>query len=107
MKQIKTISELNEVLNQDDNLHVIKFYGTWCGPCKMIQHIIESIEPSYKDVTFYEVDVDDCEEKLLEEYGIQSVPVLLFFKGSLQVDKTLGGIPESKLIEKIEENNNK
>ena len=107
MKQIETISELNEALNKDDNLHIIKFYGTWCGPCRMIQSIIENIEPLYKDVTFYEVNVDDCEEKLLEEYGITSVPVLLFYKGSLQVDKTLGAIPESKLREKIEENNNK
>jgi hypothetical protein len=36
-----------------------------------------------------------------------SIPVLLFYKGSFQVDRTLGGLPESKLREKIEENNNK
>lgn len=107
MKQIKTISELNEALNKDDNLHVIKFYGTWCGPCRMLHDIINNIEPTYENVTFYEIDIDDCEEELLEQYSISSIPVLLFYKGSFQVDRTLGGLPESKLREKIEENNNK
>ena len=107
MKQIKTISELNEALNKDDNLHIIKFYATWCGPCRMLHNIINNIEPTYENVTFYEIDIDDCEEELLERYSISSIPVLLFYKGSLQVDRTLGGLSESKLREKIEENNNK
>lgn len=109
MIEIKTKQELHEVIetNPNDGLIVVKFSAPWCGPCRQMEKTIENIEANENNrVKFYNVDVDELQE-LADEYEIMSIPVLLFFKGSLQVDKTLGGIPESKLIEKIEENNNK
>lgn len=108
MIEIKTKEELHEVINNNDkeNLIVVKFSAPWCGPCRQMEKTIEAIEKEGTNVKFYNVDVDELPE-LAEEHEVMSIPVLLYYKGSLQVDRTIGGLPESKLREKIEENNNK
>ena len=107
MEEIKSIVELDEVLSKNENLHIVKFYGQWCAPCKMLQNTIEKIAPTLEGVDFYGVDVDEADETLIDKYMIRSVPILLYFKGSLQVDRTMGALPEKMLLEKIEENNRK
>jgi thioredoxin 1 len=108
MEKINTKQELHEIIdnNEKDTLAIIKFSAQWCGPCRQMENTIEAIEKDTTNVKFYNVDVDDLPE-LAEEFDVMSIPVLLFYKGSFQVDRTLGGLPESKLREKIEENNNK
>lgn len=108
MEQIKSKQELHNLIenNDKDNLLIVKFSAQWCSPCRQMEKTIESIEKDINNVKFYNIDVDELQE-LAEEFGIMSIPVLLFYKGSLQVDKTLGGISETKLREKIEENNSK
>lgn len=108
MEKIKSKQELHDLIenNDKDKLLIVKFSAQWCGPCRQMEKTIESIEKDVNNVKFYNIDVDELPE-LAEEFGIMSIPVLLFYKGSLHLDKTLGGIPESKLREKIEENNNK
>lgn len=108
MEQIKTKQELHEIIENNDNetLAIVKFSAQWCGPCRQMENTIESIESNLSNVKFYNVDVDELPE-LAEEFEIMSIPVLIFYKGSLQVDRTLGGLPENKLREKIEENKNK
>ena len=108
MEKIKTKQELHDIIdnNEKDTLAIIKFSAQWCGPCRQMEKTIESIESDVNNVKFYNIDVDELPE-LAEEFEVMSIPVLLFYKGSLQVDRTLGGLPETKLREKIEENNNK
>lgn len=108
MVSITSKKELHEIIENNDKetLAVVKFSAQWCGPCRQMEKIIENIENEGTNVKFYNVDVDELPE-LAEEHEIMSIPVLLFYKGSLQVDRTLGGLPESMLRAKIEENNNK
>ena len=100
MKQITTLNEVDEAISKE-GLQVLKFYGTWCQPCKMLSRTIEDIEPTLEGVTFYEVDVDEAEAELLDKYGIQSVPAMIFFNEGLQVGREIGNIPKSTLLEKI------
>ena len=108
MVNITSKQELHEIIenNDKDTLAVVKFSATWCGPCRQMENTIENIENEGTNVKFYNVDVDELPE-LAEEHEVMSIPVLLYYKGSLQVDRTLGGLPESALRAKIEENNNK
>lgn len=106
MKEIKTINELNEVIKQD-GLIIIKISGSWCIPCRVLTQSIEDIQPEYLEetkVTFYEVDVDNADQELIDKFNVMNVPILLFFKEGLQVDKVVGNIPKTTLIDKIETN---
>lgn len=65
------------VIGQDPVL--LDFYATWCGPCKMTGKNIEEYSSEHPDLTIYKINVDDTEE-LVEKYGIQNLPTLLYFK---------------------------
>ena len=67
-----------EVL-QSDKLVVVDFWATWCGPCMMLGPVMEALEGEMPDVKFCKVHVDD-ERDLAMEYGVQSIPMLLFVK---------------------------
>lgn len=78
-----------EVLKAD-NLVVLKFYGTWCGPCRMQSAIFSEItDAKYDKIKIAEVDVDSNEE-LCKEFGIMSVPTMIFFKDGAEIDKVVG-----------------
>ena len=57
---------------------VIDFYTTWCGPCKMMAPMVESLAGKYAGkIDFYKVDIDQ-EPELASVFGIRSIPTFLF-----------------------------
>lgn len=57
---------------------VIDFYTTWCGPCKMMSPVVESLAQKYAGkIDFYKVDIDQ-EPELASVFGISSIPTFLF-----------------------------
>ena len=40
-------------------IEVKKFYAEWCGPCKMLTPLMEKIKPSYSDVSFRDINIDE------------------------------------------------
>ena len=57
---------------------IIDFYATWCGPCKMMAPMVESLAGKYAGkVDFYKVDIDQ-EPELASVFGIRSIPTFLF-----------------------------
>ena len=57
---------------------IIDFYATWCGPCKMMAPMVESLAGKYAGkIDFYKVDIDQ-EPELASIFGIRSIPTFLF-----------------------------
>ena len=57
---------------------IIDFYTTWCGPCKMMAPLVESLAGKYAGkIDFYKVDIDQ-ESELASVFGIRSIPTFLF-----------------------------
>ncbi len=81
---------------------VVDCWAPWCGPCRSIAPIVEELATVYEDrviVGKYNVDEDT---DLGSEYGIRSIPTLLFFKDGEMVDKHVGTITRDALTAKIE-----
>ena len=60
---------------------VVDCYAPWCGPCKMMSPIIDELAEEESEVSFYKVNIDDNDE-IVNEFGIMSIPTLLFFENS-------------------------
>ncbi len=69
---------------------LVDFWAEWCGPCKMIAPLIDQVSDAVGDSAVVgKVDVASQQE-LAREYGIQSIPTLLFFKNGEIKDKIVG-----------------
>lgn len=99
MEKLSTKEDLQKVISENDGITVAKFYADWCGPCKTLGKIIE--EGNFEGVKFYEVDVDEADCDFIDEFKIRNIPVLVFFKNGVQVDKTVGTMSKSDLENKI------
>ena len=100
MAKVATNANFADML-QDDKLVIVDFWAVWCGPCRMPSPIVDEIAEEMADkVTVVKCNVDDCED-IAMQYRIMSIPTLIFFKNGEIVDKTVGAMPKSALVEKI------
>ena len=92
----------NEVLSSE-KLTVVDFWAEWCGPCRAIGPVIEDLSKEYTGkINVGKVNVDHNPEVSIN-YGITSIPAILFFKDGQVVDKLVGAQPKSNFVKKIEQ----
>ncbi len=81
---------------------VVDFYADWCGPCRMVSPVIESLSQEYSGkVSFAKVDTD-ANQSLAMRYEIMSIPTVMIFKGGRLVDKIIGAMPADAYRRKID-----
>ncbi len=90
-----------EVLNADKPV-IIDVYASWCGPCQQMAPIFEELEKELRDTyKFVKLNVDEGRD-LSIQYGVTSVPTLIFIKDKKLLGKETGFINKENLKEKIE-----
>ena len=99
--EIKSENEFQDFINNEYVL--VDFYANWCGPCKMLSPIVESISSSRDNIKVAKVNVDDLSD-IARTYSVMSIPTLILFKNGKMVDKKIGFTPEVLLNEWINEN---
>lgn len=83
-------------------LVLIDFFANWCGPCKMLSPVLESVASKKEDVKIIKIDVDEC-QALARKYGVMSIPALILLKDGKQVSSQIGFIPETELVRWLDE----
>ena len=80
---------------------VVDFWAEWCGPCKMVGPVIEELANEYEDKAIIgKMNVDENDE-VAGEYGIRSIPTILFFKNGELKDKQVGAAKKNVLEGKL------
>lgn len=86
-----------EVLIRENKYVVADFWATWCGPCRMLAPVLDSLSEKYADkAVFVKVDVDDNEEAA-RKYGISSIPNVFVIENGKVKDNNLGFVPEASM----------
>ncbi len=83
-------------------LSVVDFWAEWCGPCRMVGPIVDELAKDFEGkVNIGKVNVDESPD-IAAQFGIRSIPTILFIKNGEVVDRHVGAAPKNVLQEKIE-----
>lgn len=70
-------------------LVVVDFFATWCGPCKIVAPAFADLAKKYPAVRFLKIDVDECGE-IASQYGIRTIPTFVLFRGGKELKRVNG-----------------
>lgn len=94
-----TAQQLREKIANGDKL-VIDFYGSFCGPCKVMKPWFEKVakEMNEQDGTkLYLVNIESDKDYIINELGIRSVPTIKGFSGGKEVYHSVGVLREEQI----------
>ena len=95
----KVINGSDSVQNVKEakGLAVVDFFATWCGPCNMLGPVFADVAEANKDAAYFaKVDIDQAME-VAQEYGVNTVPTVIFFKDGVEVSREIGFMPKEKI----------
>ena len=101
MAKIVNTGSFRGAVEENKGEVVVDFFATWCGPCKMLAPVFESVSEELNDAKFVKVDIDESLE-LAQKFGISTVPTMMIFKDGKVVDTLVGFMPKDSLKAKVE-----
>ena len=80
-------------LIKDENLVVVDYTATWCGPCRVVSPLMDRLAEEYEGrAKVVKIDIDQNPNNA-KQYKIRSIPTVLIFKNSTVVEQFVGKVP--------------
>ena len=92
-----TDDEFSDKVLQSSTPVLVDFWAEWCGPCKMIEPILEEIATEYGDrLTIAKINVDE-NQTVPQQFAVRGIPTLMLFKEGKMVESTVGAASKAQL----------
>lgn len=92
---------VDHLTDAGDNLAVVDFFATWCGPCNLIAPFYKQLSTKYPNALFLKVDVDKC-PGTAAAYNVSAMPTFIFFRSRSELDR-IRGADKGQLENKIKQ----
>lgn len=98
MVNMKELNTLNFQDTVDEGISLVKFWATWCGPCKVYGPTFDQFAEENQEINCYSVNAE-TEPDLCTEYEVRSIPVTLLFKDGKHLKTKNGILTKEQLLE--------
>ncbi len=102
MTTVNTTKDNLEKTIAENEIVLVDFWASWCGPCRMFAPVFEKSSEKHQDITFAKVNTEE-ERELAEMFQIQSIPTLMVFRDQILLYAQPGALPETALEGLIEQ----
>ncbi|GGO89715.1 thioredoxin [Nocardioides phosphati] len=86
---------------EEDDILLVDFWASWCGPCRQFAPIYEAASEKHPDITFGSVNTEEQQE-LAGAFRVTSIPTLMVFREQVLIYAQPGALPEQALEQVIE-----
>jgi len=102
LKMVEKITDESfELFISSNPAVVVDCYADWCGPCRMMNPVIDALSEGYNGkIVFGKLNVDENRE-ISAKYSVMSIPTLLIFKNKTLMETVVGAVSKEQLKEKL------